>query len=130
MYNPEIPPPTTTTSQDNGLKNDFSSSGRKIKKRLSLKESVIGYRKVVNVRFSSRRGEEKGAVGGGGEGSNSTKYSVFAGRLCPEFQTLSLYKPFLTKKAPLSYTFQLKIVPFSLTCFRTVHTFFNVNNIR
>ena len=66
MYNPEIPPPTTTTSQDNGLKNDFSSSGRKIKKRLSLKESVIGYRKVVNVRFSSRRGEEKGAVGGGG----------------------------------------------------------------
>ena len=32
MYNPDIPPPTTTTSQDNGLKDDFSSNGRKIKK--------------------------------------------------------------------------------------------------
>ena len=32
MYNPEIPPPTTTTSQDNGLKDDFSSSGKKIEK--------------------------------------------------------------------------------------------------
>jgi len=32
MYNPETPPPTTTTSQDNGLKDDFSSSARKIKK--------------------------------------------------------------------------------------------------
>ena len=116
MYNPEIPPPTTTTSQDNGLKDDFSSSGRKIEK-IEFK----GYRKAVNVRFSSRRGWAKG---------NSTKYSVFAGRLCPEFQTLGLYKPFLTKKAPLSFTFQLKIVPSSLTCLRTVHTFFNVNNIR
>ena len=113
MYNPEIPPPTTTTSQDNGLKDDFSSSGKKIEK-IEFK----GYRKAVNVRFSSRRRRGKG---------NSTKYSVFAGRLC---QTLSLYKPFLTKKSPLSYTFQLKIVPSSLTCLRTVHTFFNVNNIR
>ena len=51
MYKPEIPPPTTTTSQDNGLKDDFSSSGRKIEK-IEFK----GYRKAVNVRFSSRRG--------------------------------------------------------------------------
>ena len=73
MYNPEIPPPTTTTSQDNGLKDDFSSSGKKIEK-IEFK----GYRKAVNVRFPSQRGRGKG---------NSTKYSVFAVRLC---QTLSL----------------------------------------
>ena len=70
MYNPEIPPPTTTTSQDNGLNDDFSSSGKKIEK-IEFK----GYRKAVNVRFSSRRGREKGArrVGGGGVDNPTTE---------------------------------------------------------
>ena len=65
MYNPDIPPPTTTTSQDNGLKDDFSSSGKKIEK-IEFK----GYRKAVNVRFSSRMGRGKG---------NSTKLQFSPG---------------------------------------------------
>ena len=78
--------------------------------------------KCLNVRFSSRKGHGKRADGGGGGQLNKV---ILSGGICPKFQTLSLYKPFLTKKAPLSYlTLHLKTVPSSVTCLRTVHLLF------
>ena len=85
MYNPEIPPPTTTTSQDNGLKDDFSSSGKKIEK-VKFEGICDWIQKCFKRSVFFSEGTRKESWWRGGE----LNKVILSGGICPEFQTLSL----------------------------------------
>ena len=65
--------------------------------------------------------DQKTRKGGGGEGGYST--NVYAGRLCPEVQPLTLLYTIFHKKVPLLYTFYRQMVSLSNTLFRTLYPF-------